>query len=263
MSERVVEIDRLSCVRGGNEILSGISWVIERGRHWALLGSNGSGKTTLLKILTGYEWPTAGDVRVLGRHFGEYDLRELRKTIGWVSAAIEQRLPMRDTAVEIAASGFDASIGLYREPEAAEWERARQAIHQVGADAFANRAFGLLSQGEQQRVLIARSLVNDPALLVLDEPCAGLDPAAREHFLRDIERMLGQAAPPTVVLVTHHIEEIGPWVERVLVLKRGRTLAAGPVGETLTGDVMRQAFDIDCEVVKTGEQYRLTLRRGN
>lgn len=255
----VVEIRGVGLVRGGTAILEGISWQIERGRHWALVGANGSGKTTLLKILTGYEWPTEGDVHVLGKHFGEYDLRELRKTIGWVSAAIEQRLPGRDPAVDIVVSGFDASVGLYRKPSAHEWEQARSALRQIGAAGIADRPFGLLSQGEQQRVLIARALVCRPALLILDEPCAGLDPGARARFLADLAEMVGRPQAPTIVFVTHHIEEIGPWVDRLLVLRQGRTLAAGPVNDVLCADVLGRAFDTPCRVEQQGGGYRLVL----
>jgi iron complex transport system ATP-binding protein len=255
----VLALHGIHYVRNANPILHGIDWTIARDQHWALLGANGAGKTSLLKIVTGYEWPTAGTVHVLGQHFGECDLRTLRKTIGWVNADLERRLPERDTALAIAASGFDASIGLFREITDAEWQLAHQALGQLGVDHFADRPFDRLSQGEQQRVLIARALVNDPALVILDEPCAGLDPVARAAFLDALQRLSRRDDAPTMVLVTHHIEEIGPWIDRVLVLKDGRALAAGPTSDVVTDDVLSNAFGKPCGVTHDGNGYVLRL----
>lgn len=255
----IVELNDITLDRGSTRILSGISWRIERGQHWALLGANGSGKTTLLKIVTGYEWPTDGSVSVLGEHYGQCNLPELRKRIGWVSTALEQRLPGRDTALEVVISGLAASIGLYRDFDDDEWSRARIALARMGGEPFADRPFGLLSQGEQQRVLIARGLVNDPAMMILDEPCAGLDPAAREAFLSDLGRLAGDADAPTLILVTHHIEEIGSWVNHVLVLEAGFVLASGDTPDVLTGEVLGRAFGRPCEVERDGERFRLRL----
>lgn len=259
MTPAVVELHEISFVRDDTSILDRVSWRIERGQHWALLGANGSGKTTLLKIITGYEWPSTGSVSVLGKHFGEYDLRELRKTIGWVSSSLEHRLPPQDTSLEVVASGYDASLGLYRDPSDAEWQWAEEMLHRIGADAFARRRYGLLSQGEQQRVLIARALVNRPALLILDEPCAGLDPAARELFLNDLQRLASTNDSPTMVMVTHHVEEIAAWIDRVLVLKGGCVLASGPTAEILTDAVLSEAFCCTCRVERVTGRYHLRL----
>jgi iron complex transport system ATP-binding protein len=259
----IVELKDITLIRGETTILSGVSWRIEADEHWVLLGANGSGKTTLLKVITGYEWATEGSVEVLGNRYGDCNLPELRKAIGWVSAAIEQRLPGRDTAVAVTVSGLDASMGLYREISDAEWERARIALDQVGAAAVANRAFGLLSQGEQQRVLIARALVNRPALLILDEPCVGLDPGAREGFLEDLARMAAGSDAPTLILVTHHIEEIGAWIERALVLKEGRVLASGRCRKVLTDGVLRKAFGRDGFVEHREGRYLFRLRQSD
>ncbi len=245
--------------RDGREILSGISWDIERGQHWALLGANGSGKTTLLKIVTGYEWPTEGAIEVLGRRFGECNLPELRKAIGWVSSALEHRIPAQNRAIEVVASGFDAAIGVYRVYSPGEFERAGQALRAIGGGAFAERPYGALSQGEQQRALLARALVNRPALLILDEPCAGLDPAARQSFLDDLERLARQADAPTLVFVTHHIEEIGPAVSHTLILKSGRVLASGPTGRVLTSARLTEAFGRPCKVERARGRCWLRL----
>ncbi len=255
----VVELERISLVRDGTKILDDVSWRIERGSHAALLGANGSGKTTLLKVLTGYEWPTSGSVRVLGRTYGDCDLRAMRKAIGWVSSAIEHRVPPADAAERIVASGFDASFGLYRDPTPSEWERCRAALDDVGVRYVARRPFGLLSQGEQKRVLIARALVHSPVLLVLDEPCAGLDPVSRAEFLDDVGRLAADPAGPTIVLVTHHLEEIAPWIKNIVALRAGKRVASGPVQQVLADGVLGQVFDRPCRVRCEHGMYRLIL----
>jgi len=257
----VIKLTDVSYHRGDREILSGISWNIQRGQHWALVGSNGSGKTTLLKIITGYEWSTTGEVEVLGKRFGQYDLRELRKTIGWVSSALEHNIPGHNTALEIVASGIEATLGLYRDYSPAEFERARETIHLLGGVGIENQLYTTLSQGEQQRILIARALISRPELLILDEPCAGLDPAARDAFLTDLGQLAERHQKPTIILVTHHIEEIGPWIDRVCVLKAGRILASGPKSDLLNDNVLSNTFDCRCCVESLDGHYYLRILR--
>lgn len=258
----LVRLDGIHYTRQGSPILKGISWAIRSGEHWSLLGANGSGKTTLLKILTGYEWPTAGSVRVLGRTYGQCDLRSLRKTIGWVSSSFNRRIPQHDTVLEVAASGFDASIGLYREIGEVEWTRAKEAIESLGMAPMGQQPFRTLSQGEQQRAMIARAIVNDPAILVLDEPCAGLDPLARLRFLDELAAFTAQDSAPTIILVTHHIEEIRPWITHAHLLKDGQTLAQGSTGEVITAGALTRMLSHDCEVEERNGAYQLTLTRG-
>jgi len=255
----VIQLTNITFIRSDRIILDRISWTIGRGQHWALLGANGSGKTSLLKIIAGYEWPSDGSVHVLGRHFGDCYLPELRKTIGWVSAAVEHRLPEDDTALEIAASGFDASLGLYRPLRRDETEQTRSALAALGIEGLADQPYQVLSQGEKQRVLIARALVNRPALLILDEPCAGLDPVSRERFLDDLGRLAETPESPTILLVTHHVEEIRPWIDNLLVLKEGRVLAAGSTAAMLTAANMGDAFGHPCRIGNTRGRYRLDL----
>ncbi|MBM3288537.1 MAG: ABC transporter ATP-binding protein [Candidatus Hydrogenedentes bacterium] len=255
----VLRLDGVRFVRSHRTILDGVSWTIRAGEHWAILGANGSGKTTLLKIVTGYEWSTDGTLDVLGQRFGETDVRALRRHVGWVSASIEQRLPPRDRAIEIVLSGLDASLGIYRLFDASEKDAALAALEAVGAGHLARQRFGVLSQGEQQRVLIARALVVKPALLLLDEPCAGLDPAARHRFLADLAVLARLPRAPALVMVTHHIEEIGPWVNRVLVLARGAVLASGPPERVLTPEILTGAFSAPCSVHATNGTYRIEI----
>lgn len=253
--QTIVKLKNITFERGGRAILDDISWMIEQGQHWALLGANGSGKTTLLKIITGYEWPSSGSVEVLGRRYGDCNLPELRKHIGWVSTAIENKLPQEDSALEIVASGLEASVGLYREFAEHELKLAREMLAKVNAQNYAAQPFGTLSQGEQQRVLIARALINRPSLLILDEPCVGLDPAAKERFLADLSRLSNQPDAPTMVVVTHHIEEIDPWISWVMVLKNGEVLAAGRKSDTINTVTLSRAFGMDMLVKKEGLRY--------
>lgn len=259
MPDAVVELEKVCFCRKERQILSDISWRIEMGRHWALLGANGSGKTTLLKILTGYEWPTFGSVRVLGERFGLCDIGRLRKLIGWVSSAMTQRLPMQDRAIDVVASGLDASIGLYRHITDEEYNKAFTGLRQLGVESVACQTYGTLSQGEMQKVLIARALACDPKLLILDEPCIGLDPAARQSFLKDLAILAASEQTPTMILVTHHIEEIDPWIENVLLLKSGHIQAQGAPEDIITSEQMSTLFDSSCWVYRTGVKYYLQI----
>ncbi|MBN1476526.1 ABC transporter ATP-binding protein [Candidatus Sumerlaeota bacterium] len=254
-----LELEGIHLVRGGKTILRGIDWTVQRGDHWALLGANGSGKTTLLKVITGDEWPTRGEVRVLGERHGDCDLRELRRRIGWVSAALERRVHGGDTGWEIALSGFEASLGLYREFSEAECRQAERALRDINASQVADQPFETMSQGEQQRVLIARALIHRPTLLILDEPCAGLDPAAREDLLVDLQTLGKRRGGPTLILVTHHLEEIGPWVSHAMILRGGECLAQGRVGEVISAATLTRALGRPCRVTARGGRYRLSL----
>lgn len=259
MAEPVVELEGICFCRRERQILTDISWRIETGGHWVLLGANGSGKTTLLKILTGYAWPTFGSVRVLGERFGATDIPRLRRVIGWVSSAMTQRLPAQDTAINVVASGLDASIGLYRHISEDERARAMAVLDQLGGASLAEQKYGTLSQGEMQKVLIARALVCDPKLLILDEPCIGLDPAARQRFLKDIAALATSEHTPTIIFVTHHIEEIDGWVDHVLMLKSGRLLAQGTTDQTITSERMSELFDYPCHVERQGTEFLLRV----
>jgi len=256
-SGAVVQLDGVRLVRNGRQILRGIDWRIEGGQHWALLGANGAGKTSLLKVILGYEWPTAGVVRVLGRTFGQADIPAVRRRIGWVGNVLTTQLNGRERGWEIVAGGLDAALQLYRGVTDGERHRIRRALEVAGAAGCEDRPYGWLSQGEQQRVLIARALVHEPALLILDEPCVGLDPAARWRFLDDMERLAGRPGGPSMVWVTHHVEELGPWIGHAMVLKDGRVVSCGPIGSVLCGGVMAEAFDCNCRLVCRGRTFAL------
>ena len=255
MTEPVVELEDVSFRRGKRQILTDISWRIDAGIHWALLGANGSGKTTLLNILAGYEWPTFGTVCVLGERYGACDIRRLRKLIGWVSNTMTQRLPAQDKAIDVVASGLDASIGLYRDVTGTEYEKSLSVLAQLCAESIAEQRYNTLSQGEMQKILIARALVCEPKLLILDEPCIGLDPAARQRLLKDLASLADDFL--TIIFVTHHIEEIDPWVQRVLLLKDGSILAQGTPGDVITSERMCESLNCSCSVSRQGSHFVL------
>ena len=218
----VLEISGLKIRRNGVKILDGVDWRVERGQHWVILGANGSGKTSLLSALTGYLTPTAGMISLLGKTYGRSDWRELRKQIGIVSSSIRQMMAEDEPALETVASGKYAMIDLWKRLTKAEKASAMKLLRQVECAYLADRPWRVLSQGERQRVLIGRALMAGPKVLILDEPCAGLDPAAREHFLQFLQRLGKKKNAPTLVLVTHHVEEIMPVFSHVLVLKEGK-----------------------------------------
>jgi iron complex transport system ATP-binding protein len=255
-SQPVIDVRNLRVERDIT-ILDGISWRVERGQHWCILGANGSGKTSLLAALTAYLPFSSGEVSVQGRVYGAADWRELRKRIGLVSSSILQRISDVETALETVVSGKYAMVNYWGEVSRADRLKAMGILKQLECEHLADRAWRQLSQGERQRIGIGRSLMANLRLLILDEPCAGLDPVAREHFLRFLERLAAKNMSATLVLVTHHIEEIVPSLTHVLVLKSGRVLAAGPKGEVLTSAVLSAAFDAEVRVVQSDSRYSM------
>ena len=248
----------LTIQRGDTRILDRVSWEVARGQHWVILGANGSGKTSLLSALTGYLTPTAGDITVLGETFGASDWRELRKHIGLVSSTVRQMVPEEEDALTTVVSGRDAVIGFWGDPKPADRKAARALLRQVEADYLAARPWLVLSQGERQRVLIARALMARPRLLILDEPCAGLDPVAREQFLTFLQRLGSQRGAPALVLVTHHVEEIMPVFSHALLLREGRVIAAGERSRVLTGALLSRTFAAHLRVMRREGRYRMT-----
>jgi iron complex transport system ATP-binding protein len=251
-------IKDLSIRRDDVRVLDRINWTMQRGEHWVILGGNGSGKTSLLKALTGYMPPTDGTIILLGEEFGESDWRELRRHVGVVSASISHLCHEEDLALEIVAGGKHAMIGYWGRISAAEQKRARRLLGLLGVGYASSRRWEVLSQGERQRVLIARALMADPAILILDEPCSGLDPVAREHFLRDLSKLASQASAPGLVLVTHHVEEILPEFTHLLALKNGKALYNGALAKGLTSSTLSDIFQAKLTVRKQAGRYRLS-----
>ena len=255
----VIDLKIDTFTRDGVDILRKVAWQVERGQHWAILGPNGAGKSSLLSIVAGYEWPSRGELAVLGEIYGKCDMRALKERIGWVSSSLFTWLPARQSAREVVATGIHATIGNWHELSAEDLIRADAALRRIGAYSFRDKRYGVLSQGEKQRVMIARALVTNPELLILDEPCAGLDPGAREQLIADVDLLCAKPDGPTLILVSHHVEEIPPRATHALLLKEGRTLASGPLNEVLNDAMLSELYGFPCKVGESGGRYWLLV----
>jgi len=256
----ILAVSGLTVRRGNTLILDNISWKVAPGEHWVILGANGSGKTSLLSALTGYLTPSAGRIELLSKTYGAADWRDLRRRVGLVSSAVRQRIPDDEPALETVVSGKYAMINFWGRMTAGDRRRGMSLLRQIECRALADRPWLFLSQGERQRLLIGRALIARPPLLILDEPCAGLDPAAREHFLQFLQRLGAGKKPPTLVLVTHHVEEITPIFTHLLILSEGRVLACGPIKDVLTSATLSRAFCAPIRLQHRRRRYTLQLQ---
>ena len=252
-----LEVCSLTIRRNNITILDQIDWTVRPGEHWVILGANGSGKTSLLSALTGYMTPSAGRMTVLGKTFGRADWPTLRRRIGLVSSSIRQMIPNDEPALFTVAGGKYAMIDFWGKLKPADKRQAQQHLKQVHCEWLALRTWQALSQGERQRVLIARALMANPALLILDEPCAGLDPVAREHFLQFVQTLGAKKTGPSLVFVTHHVEEIMPVFSHVLLLKHGRVFASGPKAKVMNSHNLSTAFDAPLRLTRSANRYTL------
>jgi iron complex transport system ATP-binding protein len=237
-------------------ILQGINWTVERGQHWVVLGRNGAGKTLLLKITAGYLWPSRGEVHVLAERFGAVDLRELRQDIGWVSSALAEKIPDWDTALNVVLSGAYATFGLYHRPEAALVEAAERLMAEMGLLALKDQQFGDMSAGEKQRVILARSRLPRPNLLILDEPCAGLDLAAREKLLALVSAMARDPNGPTLLMVTHRVSEIPAGFTHAMLMHQGRAMASGRLQDVLTDRNFSRAMEVEVRLSQANGRWQ-------
>lgn len=243
-----VQLQDVSLRRGDHYLLKHINWQVETGEHWALIGLNGSGKTTLLNLLTGYVWPTAGTVRVFGKTFGTYPIAHIQKRIGWVSSSLQERMHSKLKAIDVVISGAYASIGLYESPQEEERLKAQRLIVQLGLHKKEEQPYRTLSQGEKQRALIARALMAEPELLILDEPCTGLDFLAKEQLLETLDHLSKEPSTPTMIYVTHHIDEILPSFQKTLLLRDGEVYRSGQTHDILTEDVLSHFFKLPVSI---------------
>lgn len=258
MEPPILDIRDVSYRLGGKMILDRVGWQLQKGEHWAVLGPNGAGKTTLLRIACGYIWPNAGgQIYRMGRAL--VNLRELRESIGWVTISLTDQIPADEVVLRTVVSGKFAQIGLRefagRQRGEDDFARARQYLAEMDCDHAAGRQFGTLSQGEKQRVLIARARMAAPLLLILDEPCAGLDPGGRELLLESIQNLAKVQPEMGLVLVTHHVEEIMPVFEKVLVLAEGRIIANGPRDQIISPELMRRLYRVPTRIHHSAGRY--------
>jgi iron complex transport system ATP-binding protein len=246
----ILKMEDVSLIRGETWVLQHINWSIQKGENWVLFGLNGAGKTALLNVINAYYYPTKGKLSVLGRRFGKDPIGgELRKHIGFVSSSLQQKFRPDDNAFEVVLSGAYASIGLYETPTDEIREKAISLLTDLGCIHYANRNYENLSQGEKQRVLIARSLMTNPSLLILDEPTNGLDFLAREEFLELIEAIAQKKDTPTLIYVTHHVEEILPVFNKTLLLKEGEVFSTGDTKEMISTSTLSQFLKMNVEVI--------------
>jgi iron complex transport system ATP-binding protein len=247
----VVELAGVSIVRNGSTLISDINWEVDEADRWVVIGPNGAGKTTLLQVISAQIHPSSGVAGVLGEVLGTVDVFELRPRIGLTSAALAERIPRGERVHDVVVSASYAVVGRWREQyDELDHERADELLAQLRIDGLANRTFGTLSEGERKRVQIARALMTDPELLLLDEPAAGLDLAGRETLVNSLAELAQDDYAPASILVTHHVEEIPSGITHAMLLKGGRIVAAGPLRETLTAENLTKTFDVELSLVE-------------
>ncbi|VXB35477.1 Iron complex transport system ATP-binding protein [Citricoccus sp. K5] len=259
--ESVVEMAGVGVRRGTKDLLSEVSWQVREDERWIIMGPNGAGKSTLLQVASTRMHPTTGMVGILDEVLGAVDVFELRPRIGLSSAALAQQLPDGETVLNAVLTASWGVMGRWNEAyDTVDEERARRLIWQWGLRSYEDRRFGTLSEGERKRVLVARALMTDPELLLLDEPAAGLDLAGRETLVRALTRLASDPAAPALVLVTHHVEEVPPGFTHALLMRQGRVVAAGPLEQTLTEDHLSTAFGLPLKVTRVDGRYTAVAR---
>jgi iron complex transport system ATP-binding protein len=252
----VVELAGVSIVRNGSTLINNIDWEIDESDRWVVIGPNGAGKTTLLQVISAQIHPSSGVAGLLGEVLGTVDVFELRPRIGLTSAALAERIPRGERVHDVVVSASYAVVGRWREEyDELDHERAAELLAQLRIDRLANRTFGTLSEGERKRVQIARALMTDPELLLLDEPAAGLDLAGRESLVTTLGELAQDQYAPASVLVTHHVEEIPNGITHAMLLKAGEIVAAGPLRDTLTADNLTKTFEVELSLIEADGRW--------
>jgi iron complex transport system ATP-binding protein len=252
----VLELVDVSVVRDGRALVDGVSWSIKEGERWVILGPNGAGKTTLLNVASSYLFPTTGSVRILGELLGRVDVFELRPRIGMAGVAMAEKLPRRQSVLRTVLTAAYGMTAHWQESyEAVDEQRARAFLDRLGMTEHLDRTFGTLSEGERKRTLVARAMMSDPELLLLDEPAAGLDLGGREDLVRRLGRLARDPYAPSMIMVTHHVEEIAPGFTHVLMIRQGQVVAAGPVETELTSRNLSRCFGLPLVVNRNGDRW--------
>ncbi|MEU6176131.1 ABC transporter ATP-binding protein [Streptantibioticus parmotrematis] len=252
----VLELVDVSVVRDGRALVDQVSWSVAEGERWVILGPNGAGKTTLLNVASSYLYPTSGTAAILGEKLGGVDVFELRPRIGVAGAAMADKMPRRQTVLETVLTAAYGMTAHWRESyEESDEQRARLILDRLGMSEYADRRFGTLSEGERKRTLIARAIMTDPELLLLDEPAAGLDLGGREDLVRRLGRLARDPIAPSMIMVTHHVEEIAPGFTHVLMIRQGKVVAAGPIELELTSRNLSHCFGLPLVVERHGDRW--------
>jgi iron complex transport system ATP-binding protein len=259
MSSRVLQLSSVSIVRDGNTILDAVDWEVDSDQRWVILGPNGAGKTTMLQVAAAAIHPTKGNAEILDEEVGAVDLFELRPRIGFASTALARRIPVAESVLDVVMTAAYSVTGRWNEEyEEIDERRAHRVLKEWKLDHLAERKFGALSDGEQKRVQIARSVMTDPELLLLDEPAASLDLGAREELVTLLGGYASDPGSPAIVMVTHHVEEIPPGFTHVLLLAAGGIVGAGPIDKTLTSEKLTETFGLPIELAEN--EGRFTAR---
>ncbi|WP_372735330.1 ABC transporter ATP-binding protein [Nocardioides sp.] len=258
----VIEFAGVTVRRGQAVLLDSIDWVVEEDERWVVLGPNGAGKTTLLQVASAQMHPTSGVAGILDEVLGTVDVFDLRPRIGLTSAALGERLPRGERVHDVVVSASYGVVGRWREDyDDLDHDRAEDLLREVGAASLTDRTFGTLSEGERKRVQVARALMADPELLLLDEPAAGLDLGAREDLVATLSALAFDPDSPATVLVTHHVEEIPPGFTHALLLRQGRVVAAGLLGDVLTEDTLSTTFAMPLILTQSDQRWAARRRR--
>jgi iron complex transport system ATP-binding protein len=257
----VIELAGVSVVRGGQTLLDDVSWVVEEDERWVVLGPNGAGKTTLLQIVGAQMHPTSGVAGVLDEVLGATDVFDLRPRIGFTSAAIADRIPRAERVHDVVVSASYAVLGRWRERyDELDHDRATALLRELGIAHLVGRTFGTLSEGERKRVQIARALMADPELLLLDEPAAGLDLGGREDLVDTLSVLAYEETAPATVLVSHHVEEIPPGFTHLMLLRGGSVVASGPLESTLTEQALSDTFAMHLQLSESDGRWHARRR---
>ncbi len=252
----VLQFDDVTVRRGKKTILDSVSWSVEEGERWVVLGPNGAGKTTMVQLASARMHPTSGTVHILGERLGAVDVFELRPLVGLASAALADRIPGGEKVLDVVLTASYGVTGRWREAyEDLDTGRAHDLLAAFEVSALAGRYFGTLSEGERKRVQIARALMTDPEVLILDEPGAGLDLGGREELVGALGELAGDLASPVLVLITHHVEEIPAGFTDALLLREGRVVSAAPIEEALTAENLSTTFGLDLDVQRYGHRW--------
>ncbi|MFD0619045.1 ABC transporter ATP-binding protein [Paenibacillus sp. GCM10027629] len=238
----MISMQHIKLRREERQILDDITLQMNEGEHWVILGRNGSGKTTLLEMMTGYMFPSSGQIDVMGNRYGQCDIREVRKKIGYISQSLMEKLTLRDPVWEVVATGEYGFLRFYQEIPEEVVAKAHSLIEEMNLGHVANNLLGTLSQGERKKIMLARALMADPQILILDEPCAGLDLYEREKFLDQFNILKNRDI--ALVYVTHHLEEIVPLFTHVALIHQGKLVAAGTKESVLTPEILKQAYEV-------------------
>ncbi|MBB1252084.1 ABC transporter ATP-binding protein [Streptomyces alkaliterrae] len=252
----VLELVDVSVVREGRALVDEVSWSVKEGERWIILGPNGAGKTTLLNLASSYLFPTTGTATVLGERLGAVDVFELRPRIGMSSSALTEKLPRSQTVLQtVLTAAYGMTAGWQESYDAVDEERARAFLDRLGMSDYLDRRFGTLSEGERKRTQIARAMMTDPELLLLDEPAAGLDLGGREDLVRRLGRLARDPYAPSMIMVTHHVEEIPAGFTHVLMIRQGKVLTAGPMETEMTSANLSRCFGLPLVLERQGERW--------